>query len=471
MKTSAFMCFGIIPLIILTGCGKETQVSGNGVDNNLQTEHLKVIPPSPLNIKPEANIVFTKMRKTKLEIDDRGNIQNFEQYMRDFNKRKIIAINDGRFLDNGTLRCRDLTDPTNVIENKVGFINDGTIAEMEIKLSESLSVTSEHKYNCSVYENNNFLDQSNSGDLIFYNDVAISTSKKYNEVGFTTGHINKVGALVFLADSALVTDGKKLEISAEELIARSNSQIKTFLNNNATAQADQPGINGGFIDIKTKFITGNLHVEMSGQNGGEVTTTPNKILSIPSNYSDGLLDGAIETGHIEKITISRSGPGTTIERYAIDVKPTSGLDGFAGTKGINGLAGLSGGDSGIFKLTTSSSNSFTLNTNFLPGSGSYGGAGGQGGPGSPGGKIHCGSQKSGRFNNDYHSSDEYLGKVFHMRTYCEMHTEILPGNTGSTGSVGDRGVKGNDGKVQYGQFINLSSPEKNRDFHSENQDY
>lgn len=139
-------------------------------------------------------------------------------------------------MDHGILKCSDSTNPTKVLENKVDFKNDGTTAEVEFLLVDSLSITNEHKYSCSVYENNNLLENSNSGELIFYRDIEISSSKKYNEIGLASETLNKIGALVLLENSAIVSNGETLRINAEEIVARPGSKIKSFFNDDIASE-------------------------------------------------------------------------------------------------------------------------------------------------------------------------------------------------------------------------------------------
>lgn len=102
MNTKILFSCGILPLLLLLGCGKETKVveriviekviDPNTQSNTTNNNGIR----TPLAFKTKANIVYSKMRKTSLVVDDRGNIKNFEKYMRDFNKRKIVVTNEGR---------------------------------------------------------------------------------------------------------------------------------------------------------------------------------------------------------------------------------------------------------------------------------------------------------------------------------------------------------------------------------------
>jgi len=420
-------------MLLLASCGKEKVVEKIVEIKTQSTQTVQAVEEVKKDVvKTEANLVYKKERKTALRFDSKGQILNRKQYVSDFNKRRITVTNEGRALEKGELRCYDSTDPNMVTSQKISFIEDGTLANYEINLSE---VNREHKFTCSVYENNEFIKGS-TAEFSFYEDIQLNSIEHFNKLGLLSKTWNKVGALVLNEGSTLLSDGETLLINAEEIVAFPGSEISTFGDEELKALPKKMGKHGGNIELKTEFATGELHVTMRGQNGGDIPADfrPNKIESFPSQYIPGILDGLPESGRW--VNTCDDDGHRCFDNWEYNQYPTSGKDGYKGQKGIRGFPGMKGGHTGIFKLTAQKDHSFQLQVDFVPGKGSAGGTGGLGGPGSPGGAVSC---------------DQACGAV-------------KAGSAGPNGDVGDSGETGEDGSIQFAQYLNQEDHHKNIDF-------
>lgn len=150
--------------------------------------------------------------------------------------------------------------------------------------------------------------------------------------------------LFFGPDGVLVTNGARLQLRIEELLAEKGSRLVTFLKNQR-APADQPGRHGGELRLSALRATGELKIELRGEAGGHGSDGP--------PYGDRPIQ-------VDKF---RPAPG--------------------GAPGHPGKNGQRGGDSGAAQITLVRGEGFSFS---VEQEGGEGGQGGRGGPGQLGAK-------------------------------------------------------------------------------------
>jgi len=90
--------------------------------------------------------------------------------------------------------------------------------------------------------------------------VDVNNNKNYNK------YLKIEGRLFLTYGSKIITNGESVLIEAQSVNSE-GGQISTF-SEQTQAAANQNGLHGGLIYLKTSKLTGNLKVQLIGQNGG-----------------------------------------------------------------------------------------------------------------------------------------------------------------------------------------------------------
>lgn len=162
---------------------------------------------------------------------------------------------------------------------------------------------------------------------------------------------SRFGRIFFTPSGIITTNGHQLYIQADELISTSG-QIRTFLNSE-NSQVGSAGLSGGNIQIVLRTASGELKIEMRGQNGGPGTLGSTLPADPPLDFSGGMGGGSHGMMRFD----------------GIHTKP--------GGVGGNGGAG---GSSGRYQISISETHTLHLQAVIIEG---HGGAGGQGGAPQP----------------------------------------------------------------------------------------
>lgn len=423
-------------LFLFIACEKEVVIekiivekpSSNEVINNSITNTIE---------KPEAQLIYSADRKTQLQLDGRNPL-NQAQFLRDLNKRTITVERKHSPLNNGQLKCLDISTSTS--PKKLGvqnFDREGNLAYFDIKISDTnLNSTI---IACEVIEEGKKLENSYQ-IFTFYPDLYIEGTVNAEQIGLMKNSLNKIDTLIFSENSTLETLGGYLKLEIDQIIALENSTIKSFAKEeNLTASKNSNGKDGGFLELNSKSALGELKIIMNGQNAGPVSGSPEAPTHYPKEYTAGMLDGVVEIVEDVRVCDDRYDRPICQWEPQTTQMPTSGLDGLPGVKGATGFSGFNGGNSGIAKITVKTAEFFEIVFDLKEGLASVGGDGSIGGPGTPGGNIHCSNRSD----------------------YCK-YANIKRGNPGPQGPNGDRGLTGKNGSIQFAEYINLSSPETNQ---------
>lgn len=423
-------------LSLFIACEKEVVIEKTIVEKPSSSE---VINNSDTNTieKPEAQLIYSADRKTQLQLDGKNPL-NHAQFLRDLNKRTIIVERKHSPLNNGQLKCLDISTSTS--PKKLGvqnFDREGNLAYFDIKISDTnLNSTI---IACEVIEEGKKLENSYQ-TFTFYPDLYIEGTVNAEQIGLMKNSLNKIDTLIFSENSTLETLGGYLKLEIDQIIALENSTIKSFAKEeNQTASKNSNGKDGGFLELNSKSALGELKIIMNGQNAGPVSGSPEAPTHYPKEYTAGMLDGVVEIVEDVRVCDDRYDRPICQWEPQTTQMPTSGLDGLPGVKGATGFSGFNGGNSGIAKITVKTAEFFEIVFDLKEGLASVGGDGSIGGPGTPGGNIHCSNRSD----------------------YCK-YANIKRGNPGPQGPNGDRGLTGKNGNIQFAEYINLSAPETNQ---------
>jgi hypothetical protein len=181
--------------------------------------------------------------------------------------------------------------------------------------------------------------------------------------------------IFFENDAILITNGESLQFIAEEIYFR-RAVIQTF-ENGSTAPLGKEGRSGGVLDFQAKVISGDVFVELRGENGGQ---------GFPGPAPDEKLKGADGFPGVSPIAVTLSNcPANHTFCGECRMVGTTGTPGNRGDQGYPGGAGLRGGSSGELRWKADSAKDLNWQIQKFPGHGGIGGSGGLGGLGGKGG--------------------------------------------------------------------------------------
>lgn len=183
----------------------------------------------------------------------------------------------------------------------------------------------------------------------------------------------------FFKDVPIMTNGYKIELVTEELIAE-EATIQTFPES-SKAEIGVDGKTPGEINIKTKSAVGKLTVHMRGQSGGDGADG----VKFTSAAAGGGAPGEGESQcTCNRACIINSSGGTC---YCVK-SGSAGGDGAPGLPGIPGGNAMPGGGSGKFTISIQDGREFEIHTSKKPGLPGTPGKGGKGQIGGGGGIAH-----------------------------------------------------------------------------------
>jgi hypothetical protein len=216
-------------------------------------------------------------------------------------------------------------------------------------------------------------------DLIIENTVTWSQVKSEFEAEPEGFFKLKTHYRLFLKEnSVLVTQGQNLKIRLSALHPSTGAKVITWPQGQV-AQAQQAGRGGGFLELQTETLEGNLEIVLRGERGG-VGATGQADPSLNGPAGRNGLDHEYRPAQI-------NGFGAQVIDPICVRPPTDGEVGGPGQPGRSGGVGYRGGSSGAAHVQVSHQSESRINYTFEPGEGGIGGAGGPGGLGGPGGKA------------------------------------------------------------------------------------
>lgn len=187
--------------------------------------------------------------------------------------------------------------------------------------------------------------------------------------------------LILKDGAVLITEGRDLQIDADELRSEVFASIQTFSAKDVelanTIKA--PGQGGGRLILNLKYATGLLKVEMRGHRGSRGEKGIDATQERPAQAAAGTA-GEYHPGFPR-------GLDSGGERPSCIKQPTNGQRGTDGVAGGDGFNGFQGGFSGSLYLTLQTARFFDYEVIFAPGEGGDGGEGGKGQPGGLGGSA------------------------------------------------------------------------------------
>ena len=220
----------------------------------------------------------------------------------------------------------------------------------------------------------------------------------------------KFKRIFFLKESVLVTNGENFHVIADEIFFH-QAQIVTF-EEGQTAGLGQNGRSGGTLNFQAKKISGEVVVELRGENGGQGLEGPVPDLRLKG--ADGV------SGSAPVVFTPPTCPVGEIFCGTCQSPGTQGGPGQDGFRGYPGGRGRSGGSSGELRWIADDATELNWKVVKSPGIGGTGGIGGKGGAPGKGGS-----------------------------TPASMFCPVIPANKdGNPGEIGPAGEPGESGQAE-----------------------
>lgn len=219
-------------------------------------------------------------------------------------------------------------------------------------------------------------------DLVFEKKLILNetTIKQLSLELDVSGSFRRIKAvkfrrIFFMKESLLVTNGEYFQIVADE-IRFHQSQIWTH-EPGQVAALGQFGRSGGTLDFHAKKISGEVQIELRGENGGQ---------GLEGALPDDKLKGANGySGDKPIVTIPPMCPSDQLSCGTCQSPGTPGGPGQDGREGYPGGRGFRGGSSGELRWQAEDIADLNWKVLKFPGQGGVGGSGGAGGAGGQGG--------------------------------------------------------------------------------------
>lgn len=213
----------------------------------------------------------------------------------------------------------------------------------------------------------------------------------------------------------LFSDEDKILFEADEIISENAQLVVSPLGADTKAKVNAPGKRGAFVELRARKITGQLHIEIRSQDGGD---------GLPGEI---WLSDAPGFESLENLLAGNN------FQYIAPLKGNTGQPGRPGSDGRNG------GDGGTLKIMAEDMKNLMLSHSIIPG---LKGAGGWGSPGQMG--------SLGREGNQFH-----LGYSFgnlKQTPYFYRLPSLGRGDQGPRGKDGKYGNDGQAGVICYADF-------------------
>lgn len=169
--------------------------------------------------------------------------------------------------------------------------------------------------------------------------------------------------LILKKGARFQTEGANVRIDIKELVSE-DAVIATF-SPDTTAEKRKSGRAGGHLELHVGKATGNLTVELRGENGGDGEAGAEPVASMKGAQGAPGMDWIGGFGYSSVIYIPSAGN--------------------PGAQGFQGESGFPGGNSGSADIQISDDSELSLSVARIPGRGGAGGSGGAGGEGGEGG--------------------------------------------------------------------------------------
>ncbi|WP_374031485.1 hypothetical protein [Bdellovibrio bacteriovorus] len=227
-----------------------------------------------------------------------------------------------------------------------------------------------------------YIIQTNRGQLVhevrLLKDLEIKEQVRISDYQFDSNRL-MLGKLSFGSEGSLITEGRDLQIDAEEIHSDLVARIKTFddqeLEHSVTYKA--PGKGGGRLIVNAGFANGTFVFQMHGHPGAQGEKGVDATQVPPAKAAAG------RPGEFDFIAVGPRREGG--DRPICISQPTDGATGANGVQGGTGFDGFPGGSSGSLYLTVKKAKLFRYQALFFPGLPGVGGPGGKGQPGGAGG--------------------------------------------------------------------------------------
>lgn len=363
------------------GCGKD----------QAQKETIReVVLEKPVIIRDSSSATSTVMTSDaslpkisfKRVVSLSPDFSNYSDFKDSINKYFVVLENAYPEWEGGVLRCVNSRRGNEYVDDYIA--NNNSHISLSIPLNQQETVS---EYKCGVYKDKTSIDRfADSREVVVRLKKSFIVSSRVNlsEVLGVTGRV-EIGALVLESDAKVMIKGEKYSVKSEMLViedSRGVPSIGTYTDEelkNVTPCVD--GKSGGFLILNIEKVYGSrLKIAMRGQDGGEQSRRPEKILAQPLPAADGYLN---------EFNCARDERGG----YSCDQVFINAANGLSGYQGLQGFTGTKGGDTGFVTLNVAKENLLTnISFEIEPGKGSRGGRGGEGGDGGLGGKNPDGSR-------------------------------------------------------------------------------
>jgi hypothetical protein len=301
-----------------------------------------------------AEFKMRKTRKTPLDIKE-NKMTNFEEYKKEINTWKVkfqARSSSSKGID---VSCKKVVvGPKNESIRETTFDANG-IAELELMIAKDDAL--KINYSCKISDRGVELE-TYKVEL----KKSILVSGKQNMIALSLSDSSAIETLVLDSDAVLVTDGKNVNLTMNELVSN-GGKIVTFDETPYAPRPNETGKSGGVINIATQKALGTLTFELRGLPAGIQTATQSNQFSTPPEN-----------------------PANNGRRNS-QCKPNqgNGRQGPQGYPGHQGHKGLQGGDAGLLFFRSFGENTLKMTVKPIPGAGGVGGQGGAGGQGGPAG--------------------------------------------------------------------------------------
>lgn len=215
----------------------------------------------------------------------------------------------------------------------------------------------------------------------------------------------------FAQDSVLITNGENLQIKAEGIYFH-HALIQTF-DAGQTAAIGKEGRSGGLLDFQADKMSGDVVVELRGENGGQGLEGP---------PPDEKLQGANGFPGVAAEAASKVCAPSELMCGECKAPAKPGGPGEQGREGYRGGTGRRGGLSGELRWSSGDTSNLNWRVLKVPG---LGGSGGMGGKGGAGGKAG-------------------VAPVTSAAMFCPPPLQAPDGSQGPLGPTGLEGIPGEE---------------------------
>ncbi len=326
----------VLTSILLSSCGGSKSSSG-GAGNDVTKVEEESNSSSEVSVSKD--LAYSYKRRTEFALDS----SNLTEFKKDLNTFTVKARSSTRSFLGGEIVCSKLLFDQRHNLFTAKFDDRGEFASVDIHILDSDPI----RVDFSCYVNH----EGKLSDAFLINlkkSFVVSGEESLNSLGI--GNATAVETLLIEEGARLTTEGKKLNLSVNELISLSG-EITTFRKETLKEKLfDVDGDGGGVIELSIQKGIGNLVVNMQGRDGGQQTRIRPQKLAL---RADPALNGQCRKGPVKS-----------------DNQACFGKDGQNGSDAEPGFPGFRGGNSGKLLLTILDARLLNFKVEFNPGMGS-----------------------------------------------------------------------------------------------------